>query len=64
MRVLGNKRACLAVVLACAVLTYGGVSLFVVGFSVYPLAARLFREANLPHRFIPARSRLAASRLR
>jgi H+/gluconate symporter-like permease len=53
VRVLGPERACLAVVLACAVLTYGGVSLFVVGFSVYPLAARLFREANLPHRFIP-----------
>ena len=31
---LGKDRACLAVVLACAVLTYGGVSLFVVGFSV------------------------------
>ncbi|MEX2112550.1 MAG: hypothetical protein WD845_05155 [Pirellulales bacterium] len=54
VRVLGPQRACLAVVLACAVLTYGGVSLFVVGFSVYPLAARLFREAKLPHRFIPA----------
>jgi H+/gluconate symporter-like permease len=52
--VLGPHRACLAVVLACAALTYGGVSLFVVGFSVYPLAARLFREAHLPHRFIPA----------
>lgn len=53
-RVLGRQRACLAVVLACAVLTYGGVSLFVVGFSVYPLAVQLFRAANLPRRFIPA----------
>src|SRR5690242_7547291 len=35
---LGKHHACLAVVLACAVLTYGGVSLFVVGFAVYPLA--------------------------
>jgi H+/gluconate symporter-like permease len=52
-RILGPDRACLAVVLACAVLTYGGVSLFVVGFSVYPLARRLFEEADLPHRFIP-----------
>lgn len=51
---LGPSRACLAVVLACAVLTYGGVSLFVVGFSVYPLAVQLFRRANLPRRFIPA----------
>ena len=53
VRRIGAHRACLAVVLACAVLTYGGVSLFVVGFSVYPLAVRLFREANLPRRFIP-----------
>ena len=53
-RWLGPQRACLAVVLACAVLTYGGVSLFVVGFSVYPLAIQLFRAADLPRRFIPA----------
>lgn len=51
---LGMKRAALAVVIACAVLTYGGVSLFVVAFSVYPMAISLFKEANLPRRFIPA----------
>jgi H+/gluconate symporter-like permease len=54
VRLLGPNWACLSVVLACAVLTYGGVSLFVVGFSVYPLAVQLFREADLPRRFIPA----------
>ncbi|MCP1190966.1 GntP family permease [Priestia flexa] len=51
---LGMKRAVLAIVLACAVLTYGGVSLFVVAFSVYPMAVSLFKQANLPRRFIPA----------
>jgi len=51
---LGSERAILAVVLACALLTYGGVSLFVVAFSVYPIAASLFREANIPKRLIPA----------
>jgi H+/gluconate symporter-like permease len=51
---VGSRWACLAVVLACAVLTYGGVSLFVVGFSVYPLAVQLFRAGDLPRRFIPA----------
>jgi len=51
---LGTRQAALAVVLACAILTYGGVSLFVVAFSVYPMALSLFREANLPRRFIPA----------
>ncbi len=51
---IGGKRAALAVVIACAVLTYGGVSLFVVAFSVYPTALSLFRAADLPRRFIPA----------
>lgn len=51
---LGMKHAVLAVVLACAVLTYGGVSLFVVAFAVYPMAVSLFKEANFPRRFIPA----------
>lgn len=51
---LGTRWACLSVVLACALLTYGGVSLFVVGFSVFPLAVQLFRQADLPRRFIPA----------
>ncbi|WP_243385990.1 GntP family permease [Bacillus kexueae] len=51
---LGMKRAVLAIVAACAFLTYGGVSLFVVAFSVYPMAVGLFKQANLPRRFIPA----------
>lgn len=51
---LGKQHAVVAVVLACAVLTYGGVSVFVVAFSVYPLALSLFKDANLPRRFIPA----------
>ncbi|QPC45927.1 GntP family permease [Mangrovibacillus cuniculi] len=51
---LGMKRAVFAIVLACAVLTYGGVSLFVVAFSVYPMAISLFKKADLPRRFIPA----------
>lgn len=50
----GARSAVLAVVTACALMTYGGVSLFVVAFSVYPLAVNLFRTANLPRRFIPA----------
>lgn len=51
---LGMKHATAAVVLACALLTYGGVSVFVVAFSAYPMAVSLFRQANLPRRFIPA----------
>jgi len=50
----GRDHAALAIVLSCALLTYGGVSLFVVAFAVYPLAAALFREADIPKRLIPA----------
>jgi H+/gluconate symporter-like permease len=53
MRKLGHKHAILAVVLSCAILTYGGVSLFVVVFAVYPFAASLFKEAGIPKRLIP-----------
>ncbi|WP_188054178.1 GntP family permease [Sphingosinithalassobacter sp. CS137] len=51
---IGIRHAVLAVVGACALLTYGGVSVFIVAFSVYPLAVPLFRQADLPRRFIPA----------
>ncbi|MDR3560280.1 MAG: GntP family permease [Negativicutes bacterium] len=57
---LGKDRAILAVVLAGAVLTYGGVSLFVVVFAVYPLASALFREANIPKRLLPGTIALGA----
>ena len=46
---LGAKRAILAVVLGGAIVTYGGVSLFVVAFAVFPVATALFREAAVPH---------------
>lgn len=57
---LGDQRSLLSIVLACGILTYGGVSLFVVGFAVYPIAAALFREASLPKRFIPGAITLGA----
>lgn len=57
---LGSKHSLLAVVLACAVLTYGGVSLFVVAFAIYPIAVALFRQADIPKRLIPATIALGA----
>jgi len=60
VRRLGAQHAVLAIVLACAVLTYGGVSLFVVAFAVYPIAAALFRQAQVPKRLIPATIALGA----
>ncbi|WP_409348199.1 GntP family permease [Paenibacillus gyeongsangnamensis] len=60
VKALGSRRAMLSVVLACAVLTYGGVSLFVVAFAVYPFAVAVFREANIPKRLIPGTIALGA----
>lgn len=60
VRRLGEQHAVLAIVLACAVLTYGGVSLFVVAFAVFPIAAALFRQARVPRRLIPATIALGA----
>lgn len=57
---LGPQNAILAVVLACALLTYGGVSLFVVAFAAWPLARALFVQTGLPERLIPATIALGA----
>ena len=51
---LGASKAILAVILVCGILTYGGVSLFVVAFAIYPIAKDLFRAADIPKRLIPA----------
>ena len=51
---LGPQRAVLAVVLAGAIVTYGGVSLFVAFFVIAPMAHELFRAAAIPRRLMPA----------
>src|SRR5580692_435643 len=53
-RSLGERRAILAVVLAGALVTYGGVSLFVAFFVLAPMAQALFRAAAIPRRLMPA----------
>ena len=50
---LGTGRAMLAVVLSGALVTYGGVSLFVAIFVLVPMAAMLFRTAGIPRRLMP-----------
>jgi len=57
---LGPERAILSVVLCCAALTYGGVSAFVVVFAMLPIAAALFRTADIPRRLIPGAIALGA----
>jgi H+/gluconate symporter-like permease len=58
---LGHRRAVLAVVLAGALVTYGGVSLFVAFFVLTPMAEALFRAAAIPRRLMPATIALGTS---
>jgi H+/gluconate symporter-like permease len=51
---LGPSRSVLAVVLAGALVTYGGVSLFVAMFVIAPMGQALFRAADIPNRLLPA----------
>ena len=51
---LGTHRAMLSVVLASAVVTYGGVSVFVAFFVLVPMAEQMFRAADIPRRLMPA----------
>jgi len=58
---LGSARAILTVVLAGALVTYGGVSLFVAFFVLVPMAQELFRTAGIPNRLIPPAITLGTS---
>ncbi len=60
IKLIGPQRAIAAIVCVCALLTYGGVSLFVVVFAVYPFAAEMFRQGNIPKRLIPGTIALGA----
>src|SRR5262245_39132701 len=61
MRKLGARRSVLAVVIGGAIVTYGGVSLFVAFFVLAPMAEALFRSANVPRRLMPAAIALGTS---
>ena len=56
----GKGKELWAIVLACAVITYGGVSLFVAAFAIYPIGAALFRQAGIPKRILPPAIALGA----
>jgi H+/gluconate symporter-like permease len=60
IKYIGRTRANAVIVLVCALLTYGGVSLFVVVFAVYPFAAELYRQSNIPKRLMPGAIALGA----
>lgn len=60
INIVGRQRAVLSIVVVCCLLTYGGVSLFVVVFAVYPFAAEMFRQTDIPKRLIPGTIALGA----
>ncbi len=49
----GAKHCMLACMLSAAILSYGGINSFVIIFSVYPIALKLFEEADLPTYLLP-----------
>lgn len=53
IKLIGSRFALLAVVLPCLLMTYGGISLFVVVFVVYPMGYAVYREADLPRTLLP-----------
>lgn len=53
VRLIGSKFAVLSVVLPCLLMTYGGISLFVVVFVIYPMGYAIYREADLPRTLLP-----------
>ena len=60
INVIGEGKSMLAIVMVGALLTYGGVSLFVVAFALYPFASELFKKTNIPKRLIPGTIALGA----
>lgn len=56
----GKDKAIVAIVISTALLTYGGVSLFVVVFAIYPIGSMLLRDADIPKRLLAAAIALGA----
>ena len=50
----GPKMALISIPLACGIISYGGVSVFVASFAVFPIALEVFKQSDYPRRFIPA----------
>src|SRR6202451_707690 len=60
INVVGRERAMMSIVIVCALLTYGGVSLFIAVFAVYPFAVEMFKQGDIPKRLIPGAIALGA----
>ena len=54
LRLVGERHALLVIMVTGLVLSYGGISAFIIAFSVYPIAAELFERADIPKKLIVA----------
>jgi len=53
VKVIGTRFAVAAVVIPALALTYGGISVFVVVFVVYPMGYAIYRAADIPRTLLP-----------
>src|ERR1700722_7764245 len=60
IRIVGRERAMMSIVIVCALLTYGGGSLFIAVFAAYPFAFEMFKQGDIPKRLIPGAIALGA----
>ena len=60
LRSLGAKRVLWIATLASALLTYGGVVIFVIIFAMYPLGLQLLQQTNTPKRLLAGALALGA----
>ncbi len=53
-RFLGQRNALYGAMLATSILSYGGVSVFVIAFAVFPIFLSIAQQADIPRALIPA----------
>ncbi len=53
VKAIGTKRVILVVLLTTLVLSYGGIGVFIIAFTMYPICMALFKEADLPKKIFP-----------
>ena len=54
LHLVGERHALLVIMVTGLVLSYGGISAFIIAFSVYPIAAELFERADIPKKLVAA----------
>ena len=53
-KLFGDRNAAYGALLVTAILSYGGISAFVIVFTVYPIFLATFKKSDLPRKLIPA----------